>query len=481
MNIYQIGFNLSKMLPLFDFCAPYFIRRDLHALKYMKKDGVKSAWYGTYDGRMAEQNMRQTPWKYLFAGLGGAFWWYSGYPGYSNATIFRDDLGLLRHYKQSAEEIAKIKNSGIGKLLIDSKLQKNRIAVHYSQACLHASTLNPDKTSWELSINNTGDLIQSLGLDYEYLNPQEILAGKLKDFKVLFLPYSQSMSAGEAAAIKTFVKNGGLLIADFNPGIMNEHGKFLDESLLAGVFGSFDKMNIKKYGKGTAVYLDNYIDGISHKIPRGSATGIQRAMLALLKKYAGVEPFAKALDHKNGIVEYGVFENGEDKYLTFLGPLTRAGEKQKSKAGAEGNAEQVVVAADNLTRRVTLQEPRHVYSLGYGGNKYLGYVKTFRFTQPPAVGTVFACLKKKAAVPEISGPRSLERGKIAEFSIGNVPNPCSVVIYNQKTKEIVFRKNIEANGKFRYIPALNAVSGQYVIQATNVIGGINNSIYLNLK
>ena len=472
------GFNLSQMLPNFDFCAPYFIRRDIHALKYMKNNSIKSAWYGTYDGRMGEQNMRQTPWKYLFAGLGGAFWWYSGYPGYSNATIFRDDLGLLKQFTQSADEIRKIKDSGIGKLLIDSNLQKCGIAVHYSQACLHASTLNPDKTSWELSINNTGDLIQSLGLDYEYLNPQEILAGKLKDFKVLFMPYSQALSKKEAAAIKEFVRNGGLLIADFTPGIMNEHGKFLDDSLLADVFGSFDKMNIKKYGKGTAVYLDNYIDGISHKIPRGSAVGIQRAMLAVLKKYAGVVPFATALDNKKAIVEYGIFEDGDAKYLTFLGPLTEAGAKQKSTAGAEGNAEQIVVSAANTSRTVTLIEPRHVYDLKT--NKYLGYVKTFTFVQQPAVGQVFACLKEKAATPEVSAPKSFERGKIAEFSIQKVPNTCIVTIVDP-TGKTVFRKNISKNGTFRFIPALNAPSGKYSVNVRNVIGGAIKTVNLNLK
>ena len=140
--------------------------------------------------------------------------------------------------------------------------------------------------------NNTGDLIQSLGLDYEDLNPQEILAGKLKDFKVLFLPYSQALSRKEAAAIKEFVRNGGLLIADFTPGIMNEHGKFLDDSLLADVFGSFDKMNIKKYGKGKAILLNFNFAIVETSADK--ATPFNGFLKDLLVKNGALIPFSQS-------------------------------------------------------------------------------------------------------------------------------------------------------------------------------------------
>ena len=472
------GFNLAEMLPNFTFCAPYFISRDIHALKYMGKNAVKSAWFGTYEGEMNEQYSRQPPWRYLFAGLGGAFYWYAGNPGYSNATIYRMDLGFLTQFKQTADEIAKIKNSGIGKLIKDSKFRRDKIAVHYSQACLHAANLNPDLTTWELSIGNIGDLIESTGLDYEYLTPAEITAGKLKNFKVLFLPNSQALSKAEVKAMKEFVKNGGLLIADFNPGIMDEHGKFLDDSQLADVFGPLDKLNVKRYGKGVAVILYDYLDGAAQKVQKGTATGLQRGILAMLKKYANVTPYVNALDSKGNLAEYKTFTNGRDHYLTFLGPITEAGEAKKSTAGAESGAAAAVVSSGNMKRNVTLKTPMHVYDLNKGN--YLGKVKTFQFELEPAVGRVFAVTAEKAPAPKVKGPTEWTKGKVAKYGIGGVKNPCRVIITSPEGKAI-FTRNVSVRAGFQFVPSYDLPAGNYKICVRNIVGGAETILNVKLK
>ena len=472
------GFNLAQMLPNFTFCAPYFISRDIHALKYMGKNAVKSAWFGTYEGEMNEQFSRQPPWRYLFAGLGGAFYWYAGSPGYSNATIFRMDLGFQSQFKHTADEIAKIKNTGIGKLLKDSRFRSDKVAVHYSQACLHAANLNPDLTTWELSIGNMGDLIESTGLDYEYLTPEEIAAGKLKNFKVLFMPNSQALTQAEVKAMKEFVKKGGLLIADFNPGIMDEHGKMLETSSMADVFGPMDKLNVKRYGKGVAVILYDYLDGAAQKVQKGTATGLQRGILTMLKKYANVAPYANAVDSKGNIAEYKAFTNGRDHYLTFLGPITEAGEAKKSTAGAESGAAAAVVSTGNMTRTVTLRSPMHVYDLNNG--KYLGKVKTFQFELEPARGRVFAVTAAKAPAPTVKGAKEWKKGVVAKYSLGGVRNPCRVVITSPEGKN-VFTRNVSVRGGFKFVPSYDLPAGTYKISVKNIVGGADTILNVNLK
>ena len=472
------GFNLPHMLPNFDFCAPYFIARDIKALKYMKENSFKSAWYGTYEGEMSEQWVRQPPWRYLFGGLHGAFWWYAGYPGYSNASIYRMDLGFLQQFTQSADEIAKMKKSGIAKLIMDSKLRDDGVAVHYSQACLHAANLNPDKTTWELSINNIVELLQSMGIGFEYLTPAEILAGKLKNVKVLYLPYSQAMSKEEAAVMRQFVKNGGLLIADYNPGIMDEHGKFLDDSLLADVFGPMDKLNVKKYGKGHAVILYDYLDGAAQRAQKGTAAGIQRGLFNMFSKYAGVKPVATALDSYGYPAEYTPYTNGKDQYLCFLGPITEAGEAKKSTAGAESGASGVVVSSGNTARTVILPAAAHVYDVSKG--KYLGKVKEFKFELDPAVGRVFAVTAEKAPVPVIAGPAAMTYAKPADFKLSNVPNPCHVTITAPDGKTVL-EMNIKANGTFRFVPSFDMPEGDYKVEVKNVISGAVKTMKTTLK
>ena len=53
-------------------------------------------------------------------GLNGAFWWAALLENnvFSNATIFRPDFLPLRHFDLSAKEIAAIKASGIGMLMV---------------------------------------------------------------------------------------------------------------------------------------------------------------------------------------------------------------------------------------------------------------------------------------------------------------------------------------------------------------------------
>ncbi|MBR2428025.1 MAG: beta-galactosidase [Lentisphaeria bacterium] len=473
------GFDLAQMLPNFTFCAPYFISRDIHALKYMGKNAVKSAWFGTYEGEMNEQYSRQPPWRYLFAGLGGAFYWYAGNPGYSNATIYRMDLGYLSQFRHTSDEIAKIKNSGIGKLIKDSKIRNDKVAIHYSQACLHAANLNPDQTTWELSIGNMGDLIESTGLDYEYLTPAEITAGKLKTFKALFLPNSQALSKAEVKAMKEFVRNGGLLVADYNPGIMDEHGKFLDDSQLADVFGAMDKLNVKRYGKGTAVILHNYLDGAAQKVQKGTATGIQRGILALLKKHAGTAPVVQALDSQDNIAEYKAYTNEKgDHYLCFLGPITEAGEAKKSTAGAEAGAAAAIISSGNMTRTVKMKTPMHVYDLNNG--KYLGKLKEFKFDLAPATGRVFAITPAKAPAPGLKGAVKLEKGKAANYTLSGVNNPVRVTITAPDGKT-VFTRNVSAKTAFQFVPSYDLPAGEYTIRARNIIGGAEKVMKANLK
>ena len=472
------GFNLANMLPNFDFCAPYFIERDVKALKYMKANSFKSAWYGTYEGEMNEQMVRQPPWRYLFGGLHGAFWWYAGYPGYSNSSIFRMDLGFLKQFTQSADEIAGMKKSGIAKLIMDSREGNDGVAVHYSQACLHAANLNPDKTTWELSINNIVGILQSMGMGFEYLTPAEITAGKLKNFKVLYLPNSQAISKDEAKCMREFVRNGGLLIADYNPGIMDEHGKFLDQSVLADVFGSFEKLNVKRFGKGYAVMLYDYLDGAAQRAQKGTAAGIQRGLFTMFQRYAGVTPIAKVVDSNGNPAAFTPFTNGKNNYLCFLGPITEEGEAKKSAAGAEAGASGVVVVKGKQIRHVTLPAAAHVYDVSKG--KYLGKVNKFSFELEPAVGRVFAVSSVKAPVPAVSGPSSLAYCKAADFKIKGVSNPCHVTITAPDGKTVL-EKNVSADGTFRFVPSLELPAGTYKIDVRNVISGSVKTIKATLK
>jgi hypothetical protein len=56
------------------------------------------------------------------------------------------------------------------------------------------------------------------------------------DCRILMLPGTIAMSSAEAKEISDFVENGGIVVADREPGIFDEHGQRLAKSLLLGIF-----------------------------------------------------------------------------------------------------------------------------------------------------------------------------------------------------------------------------------------------------
>ena len=76
-------------------------------------------------------------------------------------------------------------------------------------------------------------------------------AGGLDDKTLLILPFAQSISAEDAEAIRKFVRNGGIVLADFRPAVTDQHGAFGKAGLLDDVFGIRQELDWKfKLHKG---------------------------------------------------------------------------------------------------------------------------------------------------------------------------------------------------------------------------------------
>jgi len=103
------------------------------------------------------------------------------------------------------------------------------------------------------------------------------------------MPYSKGVSLAEAEAIRTFVRNGGLVIADNTPGVYTEHGRRLKQSRLKDLFPVVDKKNVIRYGKGHAAYLPGEINGYIGRFEQCDYTGSD-SVGALLKTYADQTP-----------------------------------------------------------------------------------------------------------------------------------------------------------------------------------------------
>jgi hypothetical protein len=312
------------MLPEMRFFGPYPGAAEIHAsLSFMPSPALRTVWFGSYQGDTFPAKMRGMPWKMLAEGMNAVAWWPAGVEGAAGLggpAALRPDYLPLGHFALASAQIREIQ-SGIGRLLLSGTRLVQPIAVYYSNACLHAATIRPKETLWESSLQDFSDVLHDAGYEYRYLSPDDLLDGRWRDLKALILPYSQALSPREGKVLREFVAAGGLLLADFAPGIMDGHGRLLAESSLKDLFGEFTRLHVQRQGAGNAVYLADYVKGYQDKRRAGEAAGVAAGVARLLQELAGVAPAALIQDAEGRPrqdVTCAQFQHGSASYLLVV-------------------------------------------------------------------------------------------------------------------------------------------------------------------
>jgi len=114
------------------------------------------------------------------------------------------------------------------------------VVVHYSRPSWHASQALGKLASTSSSEKTLFNALTGMGQDFRYASARLIAAGELQEprAKLLFLPASYCLSEAEAEGIAAFVREGGTVLADVMPGVLNEFGRRLPNGQLDAVFGA---------------------------------------------------------------------------------------------------------------------------------------------------------------------------------------------------------------------------------------------------
>ena len=88
---------------------------------------------------------------------------------------------------------------------------------------------------------STLDFAQSLqhaGLQYRFVSSEEVRKGALREgkYRAIILPHTIALAPGEAREIRDFIEQGGIGIADSQPGLFDEHGRKSATPFLSEVF-----------------------------------------------------------------------------------------------------------------------------------------------------------------------------------------------------------------------------------------------------
>jgi len=438
---------------------------------------------------MEENFHRYWPWHTLLQGMTNIFW----YPCYYSsglggiATLF-PDMRPFACYRQTGEEVREIQQS-VGPMIIQGDIVLSPVAVYWSTLSYFMDLVYHPQTRWLDSLKDMYHAVADSGFVYRYIGPPQIEKGALKDIKVLMLPYTQAMTDGEVQAIRTFVRDGGFLVADFPPAVFDGNGTKLATSQLADVFGDFKEMEVKNFGKGHAIIIGASLKGYTGRRGTGDA-GDRRGLTRMIEQYAGTRPWCRVED-KNGLdrgdTEITLFRNG-DTYL--LGLLRDPGIRSEiAGAGGQWTVQRGASSGGGLESSETsvlLPQSYHIYDVRR--HDYLGFADQFKTGLVKARAKVFAFLPCKIAGLNLSlSSERMKQGDVLKIRVQVKPaeaKNCGLGV--RLTITGPDGEEVEEYGRTLVIKggqietaialALDEPEGAYEVKATEVVSGLQGQV-----
>jgi hypothetical protein len=322
--------------------------------------------------------------------------------------------------------------SGIGAMFINSQRQADPIAIHYSQASFRTEWMLEQKPKGEAWLKRTsateegGDfqrlresycrLIEDLGMQYRFVSYDQVEAGELLrgGYLVMVLPRSSAISRTEADALRRFVDQGGILLADGEPGVFDEHGKKLATALLSDLFAGphTGAVTERAFGQGKAIYINlDMVNYYRNRLMSKEQDAIRP--MGKLFKDAGVAPVF-AVTETSGEPAVGVevhtFRNGgvdvvgllsnPQLYVEDLGQPDTISNRRFEKA-----------------RTVLLTLPAESYVYDVRAAKLLGMKKQITVQLEPFDPTVLSISPVPLPGLMVSAPPRLGRGQSGQVGL----------------------------------------------------------------
>jgi hypothetical protein len=418
------------------------------------------------------------------------------------------------------EGFDEMRKRGIGRLISSYEPENElKIAVHFSYPSIHAAWITDGKIVPETENNISETLLQfnknrdgwvkvlhDMGVGFSFISYSNIEKGGLvsKGFKVLILPMSMALSDLEVKNIQDFVKQGGIVIADALPGVMDNHTKFRDKRALADLFGInarlysreelvtpdcesdlkittaevLDKENNRlqliqnKYGSGVAYLLNYFMDYYpEEKISQTNNLSLSKIRRIFNREdlKSGIQITSPAGDPENGIEKYAFSDAGGPTRLLGLLP------------GKEGKDKEVILHFDSS---VNLYDIRN--------RKYLGEADKFRIGIKNSVPELFGLLCGEIKDIQVRTKPMVKPGEniILDFDIDGEKTAAfnsvaRIEVFNPMGEKVYYySRNCDirnGSGRFTFNIALNDLKGLWKICLTEVISNIQKEVSITVN
>ena len=129
----------------------------------------------------------------------------------------------------------------IGRMMSGAEWIHDGVAIYYNHASIQLGWILDAEAHRKTWVNRNGDhrlgashlvrkawenMLRDEGLQYDFVSYVDVVRkGVPKDYKVLILPACLCLSDVEADRIRAFCRAGGTVVADYLPGLWDQHGK----------------------------------------------------------------------------------------------------------------------------------------------------------------------------------------------------------------------------------------------------------------
>jgi hypothetical protein len=423
-------------------------------------------------------------WRELLRGTRGLILWDE------KREFVGSDDSVGERGREAAPYFAEIRG-GLGALLINSRRRVDPIGVLYSPASQRVQWMLDNKAAGEqwtrrsasdeygddairIATRNYARAIEHMGLQHRFVSPAQLTTGALRNgaCRILILPHTIALSAAEAGEMRNFVARGGIIVADGEPGIFDEHGRKLSVSPLSDVFSGSSRNSRDGLppGNGHAIILS---------LPNGPSRPESQRLAEILEA-AGIRPAFAVVGTGGaaiGDVETYVFENGGAVILAM----------QRDLAATPSGSESDTANPEAIS--VTLPHRFHVYDLR--ARTVLGETDRLQFELGPIEPILLALSDKPLPAPALSGPQSAHVGENAEFVVHSGLDSTAAravvrldVIDPEGNLVPHYSGNVIAlsgTGSVHLPFAVNDKTGVWQIRATDVISGETATAELSLE
>ena len=197
----------------------------------------------THFHKSVDDDIWQT-WYYLAHGNRGFIGWVEGWFDGDKPRAWHEQVAPT--YREAARQI--------GPLMAGAEWIHDGVAIYYSHSSIQLGWILDAEAHGKTWINRNGDerlgaahqvrkawenMLRDSGIQYSFVSYADVVQrGIPSEYKVLILPACLCLSDVEARRIEAFCRQGGTVIADYMPGLWDQHGRGRHEGgVLDAMFG----------------------------------------------------------------------------------------------------------------------------------------------------------------------------------------------------------------------------------------------------